>query len=354
MNCNGTLKAGIIGFGYMGKWHFNRIKLIDGIDVVSAFDIKQERLDEASAEGLTVCTTLEQFLSLGLDVAIVATPNNFHKYYCVAALNAGLNVICEKPATMNVAELDEVIEVARQSGKVFTVHQNRRWDVDFMMVRKAIADGSLGKPVSLESRVHGERGVCFGWRADPVAGGGMLYDWGVHLIDQMLFLFPERTVTHVFAQLKSVLTPHVDDYLKVEILFDNNMTAHVEVGTFALEKMPRWFVYGDRGTLKLDDFSGKTGGLSRIRQAPGEGAEFNEQQVIGPSRTMAPLTPEDIIRLGLPAVEEQPLAYYNNVVAAIHGTEKLIVSPESVRKTMRVIDAAFLSSETKKTVELGE
>lgn len=347
-----NLKAGIIGFGYMGKWHFNRIKQIEGIETVAAYDIKQERLDEAATAGLTACTTLEQFLAQDLDLAIVATPNNFHKQYCIAAMESGINALSEKPACMNTAELDEVIAASKRTGKLFTVHQNRRWDVDFMVVRAAIENGSIGNPVSIESRVHGERGVVFGWRADVEAGGGMLYDWGVHLIDQLLYLFPKQKVTHVFAQLKSVLTPAVDDYLKVEMLFDNNMTAHVEVGTFALEKMPRWFVYGDRGTLKLNDFSGTVGGLARIRQAHSEGMEFDEKVVIGPSRTMAPLTPEDVIRLELPKVEEQPLDYYNNVVGALRGTAKLIVTPESVRNTLLILDAAFESSRTKKAVEI--
>jgi scyllo-inositol 2-dehydrogenase (NADP+) len=354
MSSNRILKAGIIGFGYMGKWHLNKIRHLEGIEVVSAYDIKQERLEEALASGLKIFTSAELFLAQDLDLVIVATPNNFHKQYCIAAMRAGHHVLTEKPATMNTTELDEVIAVSVETGKIFTAHQNRRWDIDFMAVREAIASGSLGRPVSIESRVHGERGVVFGWRADPVSGGGMLYDWGVHLIDQLLFLFPEHKVTHVYAQLKSVLTPVVDDYLKVEMLFDNNMTAHVEVGTFALQKMPRWFVYGDRGTLKIDDFSGKTGGISRIRVEPGEGVGFDETKVvIGPSRTMAPLTPEDIIKIDIPKVEEQPYSYYTNVLNAIRGTEKLIVSPESIRRTLAVIDAAFLSSKTKMAIEIN-
>lgn len=354
MTDNKTLKAGIIGYGYMGKWHHNRIGQIEGIEVTSACDILEARRGEAAQAGLAAFEDIGQFLAQGLDLVIVATPNDAHSPCCIAALRAGCNVLCEKPVALNLAEFDRMIAVSRQAGKLFTVHQNRRWDADYLVVREAIRSGSIGNPVAIESRVHGERGVVFGWRAEPQAGGGMLYDWGVHLIDQILCMFPERRVTHVFARLKSVLTPLVDDYLKVEMLFDGGLEAHVEVGTFALQKMPRWFVYGDRGTLKLDDFTGKTGGLSKIRREPGEDLHFDERHVGGPSRTMAPLTPEDIVRLDIPAVEDRSLLFYRNLVGALRGTEKPAVTPESVRRTMAVIDAAFASGRRNNVVELSE
>lgn len=348
-----NLRVGIIGFGYMGKWHFRRIKQINGLEIAYAFDNSQERLHEASSAGLEVSEDIDHFFSRGMEIVVVATPNHLHRQYCISALKAGCHVICEKPVALNTKELDEVIAISQQTGRLFTVHQNRRWDIDYMIVRETLRSGCLGKPISIESRVHGERGTIFGWRADPESGGGMLYDWGVHLIDQILFLFPERRLTHVFAQLKNVLTQSVDDYLKIELIFDNETTAHVEVGTFSLEKLPRWFIYGDRGTLKIDDFSGISGGCSILMDTCSERQEHDERNIIGPSRMMAPLTTGNIVKNKLFSPHEQPLAFYNNIVSSIRGEDHLYVTPESVRRTSVAIDAAFESSHAKKLIELN-
>ena len=233
-----SMKAGIIGFGYMGHFHLNKSREV-GIQVVAAYDIKQEKLDEAKAEGIEPFSSLENFLKQDLDLVFVCTPNNVHAELCIAALNAGKNVMCEKPVTMNSKELEQVIAAAEKNNKIFTVHQNRRWDVDYLMVKNTVESGDIGNITSIQSRVYGQRGVCFGWRADPEAGGGMLYDWGIHLIDQFLCMFRGHKVTSVYARLQSILTPAVDDSFELQIIFDNNVCAKVQVGTFCLQELPR-------------------------------------------------------------------------------------------------------------------
>ena len=106
----------------------------------------------------------------------------------IAALEAGKNVICEKPVALSSEDLAEMIAASEKAGKLFTVHQNRRWDRDFRMIMNTLKAGKIGSPYTIESRVHGQNGVMHGWRAYKVAGGGMLLDWGVHMIDQLLFM----------------------------------------------------------------------------------------------------------------------------------------------------------------------
>ncbi len=339
-----TIQAGIIGFGYMGHFHLRKSRLIEGLDVTAVYDVDAAKLEEARQEGLTAYDTLEKFLAdPNLSLAIVCTPNNFHAQLSIACLRAGKNVLCEKPATMNGAELEQVLKAAQESGRFFTAHQNRRWDVDYLVVREALASGAIGRPTSLISRVYGQRGVCFGWRADPEAGGGMLYDWGIHLIDQFLQMFKGHKVESVYARLQSILTPAVDDSFEVQMLFDNGVCAKVQVGTFSLQDLPRWFVYGDRGTLRLDDFTGTSGGMARIRQeVSGFDSVFGKN--LGPSRTMAPLRPEFIETLELPKVTTDELAFHTNLLHACQGTETPLVTPQDLRRSMGIIDAAFASS----------
>ena len=182
------VKVGIIGFGYMGHFHLNKAKQIDDTCVTAVFDISNEKLLEAEEENIEVFRTLEEFLNANIDLVVICTPNNWHAKYAIAAMKAGKHVMCEKPATMTVAELEEVINCSKETGKFFTVHQNRRWDIDYQIVHDTVINKKVGQITTIESRVFGERGVCYGWRADAEAGGGMLYDWGVHLIDQMLIV----------------------------------------------------------------------------------------------------------------------------------------------------------------------
>ena len=345
------IKAGILGYGYMGNCHVQKIKATAGIAALSAHDADPEKGAAAEAAGMAFFADRQAFLAQpDLDLVIIATPNQFHKDLAIEALLAGRHVLCEKPVTLNVRELDEIIAVARQTGKIFTVHQNRRWDADFLMLSQAIADGQVGQPISVESRVLGERGIVFGWRADPAYGGGMLYDWGVHQVDQLLQLFKGCQVGRVFAQTWSVNTPLVDDYFKLELIFDNQASAHVSCGVFALEKLPRWYVYGDSGSLRIDDFSAKSGRISKINKKISVEVSEGVDPLVGTSRTMAPLRPEQIEHYALPAAPDASGDFYRNLVLACAGQAQPLVSPESVRRTMQVIDAAFLSAKTRQSV----
>lgn len=345
------MKAGIIGFGYMGHFHLRKSREI-GLEVVAVYNTPSEKLKEAISEGLTVYDNLDAFLAdERFSLVYICTPNNVHAELSIACLNAGKHVMCEKPVTMNSAELEACIAAAEKNRRVFTAHQNRRWDVDYLTVKAAVNSGEIGRITTINSRVYGQRGVCFGWRADPVRGGGMLYDWGIHLIDQFLCMFPDHKVVGVYARLLSILTPAVDDSFELHLFFDNETSAIVHVGTFSLQSLPRWFVYGDRGTMRLDDFTGVNGGIARIRETvSGFDSVFGKHQ-IGPSRTMAPLQPEYIEQLALPRVESDPLAYHRNLIAACEGREAPVVTFDEMRRAMKIVDLAFESSRTNQVIK---
>ena len=180
----------------------------------------------------------------------------------------------------------------------------------------------------------------------------MLYDWGVHLIDQLLELFPEETVESVHARLCSVLTPAVDDYFELDMRFSHDVYAKIMVCTFALQKLPRWFVFGDRGTLKLDDLGGHSGGMGRIRQEVKGFESVVGKRGLGPSRTMAPLEPEYLETLPLPAEEEQRLKHWNNLIAPAERKEEPYVKLNDLQRQMKIVEAAFESAKTDSVIKL--
>ena len=339
-----SIRAGIIGFGYMGHFHLQKSNEL-GVPVVAICDIDEERLKEAEEGGMKGYSSLEAFLADdSFSLVYICTPNNLHAPFSIAALNAGKHVMCEKPVTMNSEELEQVIAAAEKNRRVFTSHYNRRWDEDYLVVKDVIGSGEIGRTTTLVSRVYGQRGVCFGWRSDPAQGGGMLYDWGIHLIDQILALFKGHKVVSLYAHLQSILTPAVDDSFELLLRFDDEAHAVIQVGTFCLIDMPRWFVYGDRGMLKLDGFSGDKGQLARIREnVHGFDSVFGKHD-IGPSRTMAPLHPEFIENLPLPEVETDRNAFHRNLFDAIEGKADLFVTYDDLRRDMKIIDLAFESS----------
>ena len=360
------IKAGIVGFGYMGRFHLRKSRLCQGIEVTAAYEPEKSRAGEARQEGLITARSLEELLAMkDLDLILVCTPNDSHKAISIAALEAGKHVLCEKPATLSAAEAEEVTAAAEKAGRIYTVHQNRRWDHDYLQVKKVLEEGTIGSFTTINSWVYGQRGVCFGWRADPAKGGGMLYDWGVHLIDQALNLYPGRRVERVFGRMESILTPAVDDFFEAKLFFDNGVCANISVGTFSLQETPRWLIFGDRGTLKLDDFDELSGGMARIRaQVTGFDSVFGQSRPedgqamadagsvrLGPSRTMAPLEPEFIEQIPLLEVPEQPLEFYRNLIAAIRGEEAPYVTHAEIVRDMRILDAVIASNQRKQVVE---
>ena len=340
-----NVKAGIVGFGYMGHFHLNRSKEVDGIEVIAAYDNNlAEKRPEIQASGLRFCESLNELLEIPeIDLIIVCTPNDSHKDISIEVLKKEKNVLCEKPAAMNAKEVKEIISVANSVGKFYTVHQNRRWDKDYLAVREVLSSNEIGTFHTINSTAYGQRGVCFGWRADPEHGGGMLYDWGVHLIDQILQMYPEKKLTQIFGRLESILTPTVDDFFEVKLIFENGVCANINVGTFALQPYPRWYILGDRGTLMLNN-SDIDGGISRIKGAVKGFESVSGSANFESSRTMAPLSSENIEVLNLKKMPDQKYDFYKNLIKAVKGEEKPYVTNEQIIRLMTVVDTIFESS----------
>lgn len=347
-------KLGIIGYGGMAHWHAGNAPKTGCIEATAVFDIDPERVEDAVKNGMAGFDNLDDFLASKLfDIVLIATPNNFHRDYAVAAMRAGYNVISEKPVAMNLAELEDMIAVSEETGKLFTVHHNRRWDSDYNVVCKALKAGMVGKPYTIESCVHGSGGVVHGWRAYKVAGGGMLFDWGIHTLDQILCLLEGDKVIDVSCHMESVRTPEVDDYFKLILEFESGVNVQLEVGTYCLKGKPRWYINGTEGSLIVNDWD-LTGGVIHSSQTGIDWEPVVVQTKAGPTRTMAPRPKETLEELPLPEVDEDCKweSFYQNVCATLDGEAELIVRPEQLRRSMKVVEAAFKSAETHHSVQV--
>jgi predicted dehydrogenase len=162
---------------------------------------------------------------------------------------------------MSIEEVDRMIQTAKENNVLFTVHQNRRWDKDFRIVKEIIETGELGNVYAIHSRLHGTRGAMFGWRAEPEHGGGMIYDWGVHFVDQLMWMLGFDAIKSVFCKTVKVKTPEVEDYFFLLLDLKNGAHVQMEVGTWVLNQLPRWMILGDEGTAYINDFT-RSGGIA--------------------------------------------------------------------------------------------
>ena len=345
---NNTYQLAIVGLGGMGNWHREIIETIDGIEVYGSFDIKEERQQFAREHGITPYNSFEELLAdEKVDIVLCATPNDCHKEIVIRSLRAGKHVVCEKPVTLSSKDLQEMIDVAEETGKLFTVHQNRRWDEDFLTVKKIYDENMLGDIFRIESRVHGSRGIPGDWRQLPEHGGGMVLDWGVHILDQALMMIPYK-VKSIYATLTHVTNELVDGGFTVVLTFENGLEYLLEVGTSNFINLPRWYVLGQNGTAVVRDWD-LSGEVVRVTDWSKNDA-VPIRTAAGLTKTMAPRTEDTIKTEPLPIVKSDIRDYYKNVMAAIEGKEEIIVKLPEVMRVMKLMEAIFEAAEKEQII----
>ncbi|MDD4688839.1 MAG: Gfo/Idh/MocA family oxidoreductase [Eubacteriales bacterium] len=341
-------KVGFIGFGGMAKHHFEILSGYDRVTVKGIYDIDPQVMENAKNDGIYTYPSKKALLAdEELDMVLVATTNEVHKDLAIEAMAAGKNVICEKPVTISSEELLEIIEASEKYGKVFTIDQNRRTNKDFVLMKRKVEEGLLGKPYVIESRVEGSRGMPKGWRTLKHLGGGMMLDWGVHLIDQIMYMVDEK-VTNVFCKMYHIQYAEVDDNFRLTMTFESGLTAHIEVSTNNYITHPRWYVLGEDGTLQIDDWD-CDGKIVRCIDKENEWEEKIFYTKAGPTKTMAPRSKESIetmiISEPLDVVDDLTVVY-NQFADAIEGIAPLTITPQQALRVMRVMEASFESAQT--------
>lgn len=330
----------VIGYGGMGTYHVQQlIAKEENVQVFGVYDIFQERNTKAQEEGLKAYESLEAVLQdAEVDAVLIATPNDCHKDLAIQSLRAGKHVVCEKPVAMNTAELDEILAVAEETGQTFMVHQNRRWDPDFLIIQDIYQNQPIGELFQIESRVQGANGIPGDWRHIEKHGGGMILDWGVHLFDQLLYMI-DSPVVNVEVDLSYILGDEVDDGFICYLTFENRMRAIVEVGTTNFTKLPRWYVKGLEGTAKIVDWD-LSGEMIMATRDEDVAAPTPIKAGVGYTKTMAPPSEEATEALEFPTVEAKTSFYQNFFEVATEGAEPIVKNQE-VRRVMQLIDRIF-------------
>ena len=347
------IKVALIGYGGMGKQHVKRIQNNKKLIITGVYDI-DPTIDYSDLDNqVLIYSNWEEVLrDTRIDAIIIATPNDSHFNLASEAMYAGKHVLCEKPVTLNHKEFQDLDNISKQTNKLIMVNQNRRWDENYLIVKKLLDEKKLGELYYLESRVQGSRGIPNDWRRDKSQGGGMLLDWGVHLIDRVLLLFKDQKVDSIKADLNYFLGHNVDDGFKITITFTSNKTAFIEVGTYNFVELPEWYVVGSTGTAVVEDYelNGQyvtlTEELSKTVVPVETGA--------GLTKTMAPRNDNSILVNELPNVSSNINEFYDNFADVINNEASPIVKNEEVLRVMKLIDAAFQSHENNEVIKFND
>src|SRR6185312_2047097 len=205
------LRVGIIGFGRIGAEHAGWIGESSSVRAVAADDVTPARRELAASRGLRTYGNLDALLAdRSIDAVLVSTPTAMHFEQAMLALEAGKHVMIEKPMALDLDESRKLMQDARARKLVLSVFHNRRWDIDYLTVQNAIKSGVFGKLINIESRL-GQFASCVGpaareyhptWRNEAEYGGGGLYDWRSHFVDQLWRLPWPANPIRVFAQLR--------------------------------------------------------------------------------------------------------------------------------------------------------
>ncbi len=324
------IKVGVCG---VGRWateeHIPRLRTAGDFEVKSIFDSIPARRAYAQSEyQAKVFSDFKEFLRSGLDLVVLTTPSNTHYELAMEVLKQNINVVIEKPCTLSFDDSKKIFDFAKKKKLFATVYHNRRFDADYLTIKKVLNNKLIGDVFTVESRIVGF-GTMYDfstkdfdqrWRHKKLYGGGQLYDMGSHLIDQMLMLINLEPKS-VWCEMKNIIwSEEVDSYFKLAIRFKGGMMGIIEDSQLSRYRLPRWYVLGTKGAL-LSEYWGAP---VKIKIAKTENEEGEE--------SLVDMEKDDWGR------------FYGNIRDVFNSKAPLLVKPEEVLNTSAVIDAAKLSN----------
>jgi scyllo-inositol 2-dehydrogenase (NADP+) len=354
MHRSDTVRVGLIGYGLAGEaFHAPLIAATPGMRLSAVVTSSPERAAKARSRhpDAHVVPTADELLERAdeLDLVVIASPNRTHLPLARRALEAGLAAVVDKPLAASSADGAALVEDARRRGLLLSVFQNRRWDGDFLTLRRLLAEGALGPVHRYESRFERWRPVPkTGWResADPVDAGGTLFDLGSHLVDQARVLF--GPVASVYAEVDARRAGvEADDDAFVALTHAGGVRSHLWMGATSPEHGLRMRVLGTRAAYVKHGMDVQEDAL-RGGASPG-GAGWGME----PEERWGRIGGDDDWR----AVPTEPGAYpafYAGIAAALREGGPPPVDPADAVAVLRILEAARRSSRERTVVALED
>jgi predicted dehydrogenase len=339
-----TIRIGLVGYGFGGRYfHAPLIAGAPGCALAGVVTRSPDRRAEVADAhpGVPVFDSVADLIVSGVDAITVCTPAATHTALTDEVVQRGIPVVCDKPFALSAEAARHTVELAERAGVLITAYQNRRWDSDLLTVRGLLDAGELGEVRRFESAF--ER-----WASasePPAAGGGLLCDFGSHLVDQALHLF--GPVHRVYAETHE-LRPELEDDFQLMLAHRGGMRSRLS-GTWRQgAPAPRIRVTGSKGSFVTSaSLDGQEEALIAGRTPAGDGADWGRE----PETAWGSLSRGDELR-AIPSERGRWDLFYEQFVRAVRGDGPVPVDPWDAVATATVLDAARRSAAEGRSVEV--
>lgn len=341
-----TLRFGIVGYGplfNMGKHHSEQIASTYGFELTAVCDRDPARLEAALAEQgdhLATFTDSADLIKSGLiDLAIVIVPHVYHAEVARPFIEAGINVITEKPFTVKVSDADALINLAKSKGVMLSVYHNRHWDPDILSLKEIVSSGAVGELYAIECNMVGYGMPGHAWRSHKEISGGTLYDMGAHQFEKILQLIPQRDKQGNRINKKANLYGNFlkkvwqnssnEDYCRAYVKFDTGLEAQLIQSNMHASPRPLWTIQGTEGSIVMESWDG-----SATVTVPGDEGR----------RVVSQVPPFDR--------GAGWAGYYKNIADHLLAELPLIITPEWAKGPIQCIEGCETASRENRLVEI--
>jgi scyllo-inositol 2-dehydrogenase (NADP+) len=332
------IDVGLIGFGLAGRYfHAPLIRAVPGLRLAA---VLQRNGDEAAKRypEARIVRSLEELLAIdSIRLVVIASPNQTHFPFAVQCLEAGRDVVVDKPITPALLEGTELFRIAKKCGHLLTVFHSRRFDADFQAVRQVVAGSELGRILRFETHYDRYRPTsrANAWREVPGPGSGILFDLAPHLIDHAMTLFgpPEAVAADIRIEREGFLT---DDAFDICFFYPRNLRAHLHATMLCVTPRPRFVLLGEKGTFVKNEFDALEQALRREDIPKGESWALDPEEDWGELAVVA----DGRTRKRKVASRGDWREFYANVRDALLGQAALQVTPKQVLDVMMALELA--------------
>ena len=341
-----SLGIGILGYApSVGRLHGLAAEKIQGLHLAAACDLDQRRLLQAQVDFPSVVTydnAADMADNPAVDLVIIATAPNSHAALTIQMLEAGKHVLCEKPLALNLAEARAMQEAALINHRHLSCHQNRRWDPDFLTIKRAVTDKMIGELFYLETFVGGFHHPCGYWHSHAPVSGGTTYDWGAHYLDWIVGLLPQPVESVVGTRHKRVWHDVTNgDQERIQIRFVDGIEAEFIHSDIAAARKPKWYLLGTAGAIV-----GRWLDISAVSVDP---LYYYAKDDIPATEMMPEITLHRRLKEGvveptkLKTPERDPFAFHTNLADHLLWGEPLAAPLADSMKVVAILEAAAKS-----------
>jgi predicted dehydrogenase len=348
------VKAGLCAFGMSGKvFHAPFLKEHPGFFISAVVERSKEESKEKYPEATIYRSVEEMLQQADIELVIINTPVQTHYEYAKKALEAGKNIIVEKPFTVNVSEAEELVQLAEEKGLFLSVYQNRRFDRDFLQVQKILNDQKIGNIKEAEIRFDRFRTIPSGKQhkeSPDQVGSGSLHDLGSHLVDQAVqyFGYPEKLFADVFSMKGKEFA---NDYFEILLFYKNDLRVRLKSSVFSKEAHYAYTIHGDKGTFLQERTDNQENELV-AGAIPEYGKEWAEP-LKGTDGILNVLHENSETERILTSSEAgNYMNYYQQIYEHIVFGYALPSPGKEVIQNMKIIDASLKSANEERVIEL--